>query len=222
VGGGQAGPGNHAVPHGHGVSTSKAVRIYKAYGDQAIGKVRNNPYVLAKDIYGIGFKTADQIAQNVGIPKDSLARASAGIDHVLLEATTEGHCALPVAQLTASAVKLLAVGEGTVEQGLSQMITSGSLLLEMIRGESLVFLPHLRKAEEGIAAKVRALVEAPPVYPPIKCGALQARPAIRPAHDQAMDLPRRSVRRSELILQPAQTFADSLHQRPFLIACGTR
>ena len=52
--------------HGHGVSTSKAVRIYKAYGDRAIELVRNNPYVLAKDIYGIGFQTADQIAQNVG------------------------------------------------------------------------------------------------------------------------------------------------------------
>src|SRR6202140_1259684 len=56
--------------HGHGVSTSRAVRIYKTYGDQAIGKVKNNPYVLAKDIYGIGFRTADQIARNVGIPKD--------------------------------------------------------------------------------------------------------------------------------------------------------
>jgi exodeoxyribonuclease V alpha subunit len=153
--------------HGHGVSTGKAVRIYKTYGDQAIGKVRNNPYVLAKDIYGIGFKTADQIAQNVGIPKDSLSRASAGIDHVLLEATTAGHCALPAVQLTDAAVKLLEVGEGTVEQALSQMITSGALLLELIRGESLVFLPHLRKAEQGIAAKIRALVEAQPAYPPI-------------------------------------------------------
>src|ERR1022692_1921238 len=76
--------------YGHGVSTSKAVRIYKTYGNQAIGKVKNNPYVLAKDIYGIGFKTADQIAQNVGIPRDSLARASAGLHHALLEATTEG------------------------------------------------------------------------------------------------------------------------------------
>jgi exodeoxyribonuclease V alpha subunit len=153
--------------HGHGVSTSKAVRIYKTYGDQAISKVQNNPYVLAKDIYGIGFKTADQIAHNVGIPKDSLNRARAGIDHVLLEATTEGHCALPVAQLTASAVKLLEVGQETVEQALSQMITSGALLLETIRGESLVFMPHLRKAEEGIAAKIRTLVEAQPAYPPI-------------------------------------------------------
>jgi len=109
--------------HGNGVSTSKAVRIYKTYGDQAISKVKNNPYVLAKDIYGIGFKTADQIAHNLGIPKDSLNRASAGIDHVLLDATTEGHCALPLAQLTASATKLLEVAQGTVEQALSQMIT---------------------------------------------------------------------------------------------------
>src|ERR1700733_4224994 len=118
--------------HGHGVSTSKAVRIYKKYGDQAIGTVRGNPYLLAKDIYGIGFKTADQIAQNVGIPRDSFNRASAGIDHVLLEATSEGPCALPSAQLTASAVELLDVGPETVEQALSRMITNGSLVLEII------------------------------------------------------------------------------------------
>src|SRR5512133_1238939 len=105
--------------HGHGVSTSKSVRIYKTYGEQAIERVRSNPYVLAKDIYGIGFKTADQIAQNVGIAKNSLSRAAAGIDHVLLEATTEGHCAMPVNLLNTSAMKLLEVEENTVEQALS-------------------------------------------------------------------------------------------------------
>jgi exodeoxyribonuclease V alpha subunit len=68
--------------HSHGVSTSRAVRIFKTYGEQAIEKVRSNPYMLAKDIYGIGFATADQIAQKVGIPRDSLNRARAGIDHV--------------------------------------------------------------------------------------------------------------------------------------------
>ena len=96
--------------HGHGVSTSKSVRIYKTYGDRAIERVRSNPYILAKDIYGIGFKTADVIAQNVGISKDSLSRACAGIDHVLLEATSEGHCALPIGELKAAAGKLLEVG----------------------------------------------------------------------------------------------------------------
>jgi len=153
--------------HSHGVSTSRAVRIFKTYGEQAIEKVRENPYTLAKDIHGIGFATADQIAQKVGIPKDSINRAKAGIDHVLLEATSDGHCALPLGKLKLTAVKLLEVPEGTVEQALSQMLTGGSLLLEEINGEPLIFLPHLRKAEEGIAAKVKLLVGMPTLYPPI-------------------------------------------------------
>jgi exodeoxyribonuclease V alpha subunit len=80
--------------HGHGVSTSRAVRIYKTYGEGAIEKVQANPYALAQDIHGIGFKTADQIAQKIGIPVDSLIRACAGLSHVLIEATGDGHCAL--------------------------------------------------------------------------------------------------------------------------------
>src|SRR5438445_11539506 len=153
--------------HSHGVSTSRAVRIFKTYGEQAIEKVRSNPYMLAKDIYGIGFATADQIAQKVGIPRDSLNRARAGIDHVLLEATSDGHCALPLGKLKLSAVKLLEVQEGIVEQALSQMLTGGSLLLEEIDGEPLIFLPHLRRAEEGIAVRIRRLAGMPTSYPQI-------------------------------------------------------
>jgi len=82
--------------HSNGVSTSRAVRIFKTYGQDAIEKVRDNPYSLAKDIHGIGFQTADQIARKIGIPVDSLIRAGAGLSHVLMEATGEGHCALPV------------------------------------------------------------------------------------------------------------------------------
>jgi exodeoxyribonuclease V alpha subunit len=153
--------------HSHGVSTSRAVRIYKTYGDHAVEKVRGNPYLLAKDIYGIGFKTADQVAERIGIPKDSINRARAGIDHALLEATGDGHCALPMEKLKAAAVKLLEVPEDIVEQALSQMVTSGALVLEEIGGEPLLFLPHLRKAEEGIAEKVKALAQLPPAYPSI-------------------------------------------------------
>src|ERR1700741_2394256 len=153
--------------HSHGVSTSRAVRIFKAYGEQAIEKVRSNPYTLAKDIYGIGFATADQIAQKVGIPKDSINRARAGIDHVLLEATSDGHCALPLGKLKLAAVKLLEVPEGTVDQALSQMLTGGSLLLEEIEGEPLIFLPHFRRAEEGIAVRIKRLVGGTTGYPPI-------------------------------------------------------
>ena len=153
--------------HSHGVSTGRAVRIYKTYGEQAIEKVQENPYTLAKDIHGIGFATADQIAQRVGIPRDSQNRAKAGIDHVLLGATTDGHCALPLEKLKLAAVKLLETPGETIEQALSQMLTSGALLLEEIDGEPLIFLPHLRKAEEGIAAKVRQLAAAESVYPGI-------------------------------------------------------
>src|SRR5205807_7642316 len=153
--------------HSHGVSTSRAVRIFKTYGEHAIEQVRSNPYMLAKDIYGIGFATADQIAQKVGIPRDSLNRARAGIDHVLLEVTSDGHCALPLEKLKLAAVKLLQVQEAIVEQALSQMLTGGSLLLEEINGEPLIFLPHLRRAEEGIAARIKSLAEAEPIYSPI-------------------------------------------------------
>src|SRR5580692_6330961 len=76
--------------HSHGVSTGRAVRIFKTYGNLAIQTVQENPYTLAKEIHGIGFGTADHIAQSVGVPRDSQNRARAGIDHVLLGATSEG------------------------------------------------------------------------------------------------------------------------------------
>ena len=153
--------------HSHGVSTGRAVRIFKTYGNLAIQTVQENPYTLAKEIHGIGFATADQIAQSVGIPKDSGNRARAGIDHVLLGATSEGHCALPLEKLKAAAVKLLEVPSEVIERALSQMLTGGFLVLEEIDGEPLVFLPHLRKAEDGIAAKIRRLAAASPAYPAI-------------------------------------------------------
>ena len=106
--------------HSNGVSTSRAVRIYKTYGEDAIEKVRSDPYRLAKDIHGIGFKTADQIAQKIGIPVDSLIRACAGLNHVLLEATGQGHCALPVELLKEEAGKLLLVDEKIVTQALER------------------------------------------------------------------------------------------------------
>ncbi len=153
--------------HSHGVSTGRAVRIFKTYGNLAIQTVQENPYTLAKEIHGIGFATADQIAQSVGIPKDSLNRARAGIDHVLLGATSEGHCALPLEKLKAAAVKLLEVPVETVEQALSKMLTNGFLLLEEVDGEPLIFLPHLRKAEDGIATKIKRLSTAGVTYPKI-------------------------------------------------------
>jgi exodeoxyribonuclease V alpha subunit len=153
--------------HSHGVSSSRAVRIYKAYGENAIAEVRANPYSLAADISGIGFRTADQIAQNLGIPHDSVLRACAGLRHVLLEATGQGHCALPVALLRENTGKLLLVQESLVESALQRTLASSELVREVIDGEDLVFIPALKRAEEGIAARIKKLRSSQANYPAI-------------------------------------------------------
>lgn len=153
--------------HSNGVSTSRAVRIYKLYGADAIEKVRNDPYRLAKDIHGIGFKTADLIAQTMGIPVDSLIRAVAGLNHVLIEATGEGHCALPVELLKDEAGKLLLVKDNIVTEALERALASRDLVKDPITGQDLIFLPHLKRAEENIAGRIVSLSGAPSAFPAI-------------------------------------------------------
>lgn len=97
---------------GVGVSTSIAVRIYKKYGDASISVVKNEPYRLAADVWGIGFLTADRIAQAVGIPHDSPERVKAGLQYALSQSSDQGHCFLPEEQLITDAVKLLQVDTG--------------------------------------------------------------------------------------------------------------
>ncbi|MFD7612850.1 ATP-dependent RecD-like DNA helicase [Streptomyces sp. NPDC059828] len=106
---------------GVGVSTSIAVRIYKKYGDASISVVKNQPYRLAADVWGIGFLTADRIAQAVGIPHDSPDRVKAGIQYALSQSTDQGHCFLPQERLIADAVKLLQVDTGLVIDCLAEL-----------------------------------------------------------------------------------------------------
>jgi exodeoxyribonuclease V alpha subunit len=153
--------------HSNGVSTSRAVRIFKTYGEDAIEKVRSDPYRLAKDIHGIGFKTADQIAQKIGIPVDSLLRACAGLSHVLIEATGDGHCALPMELLKEEAVKLLQVEDKIVTDALERTLAGSDLVKETINGQELIFLPHLKRAEEIIAARIKILANSSSAYPSI-------------------------------------------------------
>ena len=153
--------------HSQGVSTSRAVRIYKTYGEQAIPKVRANPYSLVQDIPGIGFRTADQIAHKLGVPHDSVLRACAGLAHVLLEATNQGHCALPLFFLKAETGKLLQVSEQVIEAGLDRTLRAGDLARDRIAGEDYLFLPPLKRAEEGIASRIKQLCAAPANYPRI-------------------------------------------------------
>ncbi|MES2568735.1 MAG: ATP-dependent RecD-like DNA helicase [Verrucomicrobiota bacterium] len=156
--------------HSNGVSTSRAVRIYKTYGDAAIETVRADPYGLAREISGIGFKTADRIAEKVGIPRDSILRARAGLCHVLLEATNAGHCALPKEMLLTKTVALLEIDGGIVEEALARLLVNAELVEEIIGEHLLVYLPRLRQAEEEIAEKLRALSGEPAHYPFMEVG----------------------------------------------------
>jgi exodeoxyribonuclease V alpha subunit len=153
--------------HSHGVSTGRAVRIYKLYGEQAIEKVRENPYRLAKDVQGIGFQTADKIAQKLGIPADSILRACAGVEHLLGEAAGDGHCALPKALIMQEAPKLLNVQERLVAEALLKLIQQNDVTPELIGDEELIFLPRLQHGEIEIARRILELAEAKSRYPAI-------------------------------------------------------
>jgi exodeoxyribonuclease V alpha subunit len=143
--------------HGHGVSTSRAVRIFKTYGPSAIEVVQANPYRLASDIRGIGFLSADTIAQKIGIALDSPMRAQAGISYALTEAASQGHCGLPYSELVPLAVKLLAIPETVIETAIAQEISDEILLPDTVDSQPCVFLAPLYYAEQSIAAQIRRL-----------------------------------------------------------------
>lgn len=150
----------------YGITPSQAAKIYKTYGDKSMEAVRDNPYRLARDIYGIGFRTADQIARNLGIPSDSAKRIQAGILHQLETFLAEGHTAYPHELLTrAAAADLLGVDEGPVERQVLQMAHDGTLHIEA--QESLVYLGGMHHAETRLADRLRDLVAAPVALPSV-------------------------------------------------------
>lgn len=142
----------------HGVGTGRAVRIYKTYGNDAIDRVRENPYRLALDIHGIGFKTADTIAARLGIPPDSLIRAQAGARHVLQERSGAGHCAASRTDLTEAATELLGIPAPIIEQALDLEVTAENLVAEEIEGIPSLFLTPLHRSEVGVAGHLSRLM----------------------------------------------------------------
>jgi exodeoxyribonuclease V alpha subunit len=145
----------------HGVGTARAVRIYKTYGDQAVERVQENPYRLALDIHGIGFKTADAIAQRLGIPHDALIRAQAGVRHVLQEIAGDGHCAAYRESLLESAVNLLEIPGPIIEQAVEEELSGENLVAEPIEDKPALFLTPLYRAERGIAVHIARLIGDP-------------------------------------------------------------
>ena len=153
--------------HSHGVGTARAVRIYKTYGADAVQVMTENPYRLARDIRGIGFKTADAIAIRLGVAKVAMIRVRAGISYALIEAMDEGHCGLPTEQLVPLAVELLEVPKELVEAALELELSEGTVIADTVDTTACVFLGGLYRAEQVIAERVRRLVNGTLPWPPI-------------------------------------------------------
>lgn len=154
--------------HSHSVSTARAFRIYKTYGDEAIAVVTENPYRLAQDIWGIGFKTADQIAGSLGIDKQSPLRARAGVEYVLGTLTDDGHCAFPRMELVRKAAEMLEIATPIVEQAIDHLLAEERLVEHALRpDEPLLYLASLDHCEEALAANLLALTEGMHPCPPI-------------------------------------------------------
>lgn len=152
----------------HGVSATYAIRIYKHYRDRSIAVVKEDPYRLAEDIFGIGFKTADRIAGQLGISPSSPERARAGVLHVLGELSSEGHVFSPRGKLVEAAGALLGIAPDLVEEAIGALAEAGQVVVEATLaeataagGEAAVYLASLHRAERGAAELCRALLRAP-------------------------------------------------------------
>src|ERR1700730_9324265 len=151
--------------HSHGVGTARAVRIFKTYGADAIQVMTENPYRLARDIRGIGFKTADTIAMKLGIEKTAMVRVRAGISYALTEAMDEGHCGLPTGELVPLAEKLLEVAGELVRTALELELTEGTVIADRVGDIPCVFLAGLLRAERTVAERLIRLANGTLPWP---------------------------------------------------------
>jgi len=155
---------------GHGISPTYAVKIYRQYGKDSIRVVKENPYRLAMDIYGIGFKTADKIAQKLGISKDSQIRTEAGILHVLYELSEEGHVYYPYELLIKKCCEILEVEESTIPYAIDAIAKEGSIVIdnkffekdeEVTTDQRVIYLAKFYVSETGITKKLKRLTSTP-------------------------------------------------------------
>jgi len=156
--------------HAHGVGTARAVRIYKTYGTDAVRLISANPYRLARDIRGIGFLTADRVAEKLGIEKTAMIRVRAGISFALAEAMDEGHCGLPVDELAVLTERLIEVPPALIEAALALELEAGEVVADTVEGRRCVFLAALHRAEQSIAERLRVLAAGRPPWPEIDAG----------------------------------------------------
>ncbi len=184
----------------HDIGTANAWRIYRQYGAEAVQRIRENPYRLAEEVYGIGFRTADRVAASLGLARDSPARCQAGLLFALGQA--EGHTCLPEGELLKRAAALLELPEERLAEGLRELAASGRVVVE----EAGVYLPALHAAEAGIALLLRRLASAP-------------RAAL--SSDPEKDIARAQTR-LELTLDPpqAEALAAALREKVLVLTGG--
>ena len=147
----------------HGIGRAQAARIYREYGHEAIALVKQNPYRLCNDIWGIGFKTADGVAQSVGIPHDSVVRARAGLLYTLQTLSDEGHCFCPEPELLLLAEELLGISVEILAEGLKTELDRKTL----IRDDARIYLAPLHEAETTVAQRLRVLLQSEAHFRPI-------------------------------------------------------
>ncbi len=152
----------------HGVNTSLAVKIYKQYGDSAVRVVQEDPYRLAADIWGIGFKTADRIAQNLGLSREAPSRMEAGVVYALNQLTSDGHVYIPRPELVVEAAQLLEVVADLVDPAVDRLHKQGRVIIDSaLPAEKVpdeppsVYLRPFYFSEAGAAEKLHALANAP-------------------------------------------------------------
>src|SRR5580693_7847137 len=144
--------------HSNGVGTARAVRIFKTYGADAVQVMTENPYRLARDIRGIGFKSVDAIAMKLGIEKTAMIRLRTGISYALTEAMDEGHCGLPTDQLIPLAEELLEAPRELILTALELERSEGVVIADKVGDTACIFLAGLYRAEQAIADRLIRIV----------------------------------------------------------------
>lgn len=156
----------------HGVSTNLAVKIYKTYGDEALAVVQDDPYQLARDIWGVGFKTADKVAQNLGLPHDAPSRVQAGVAYALSQLADQGHVYVPEDELVREAVPLLEVEPELVSEAIRELDAEkvveretlvypqfDEMATPQMREEEAVYLAPFYYGEVGVTNRLRELLD---------------------------------------------------------------
>ncbi|MGQ9636878.1 MAG: SF1B family DNA helicase RecD2 [Thermodesulfobacteriota bacterium] len=154
---------------GHGVSVAYSAKIFKQYGNRAIEILREDPYRLARDIHGIGFLTADRIAQNLGVDPNSIARAKAGVIYVLQSLVEEGHVYYPEKELMRKAREILEVDQEVIERAILELSREKEIFIEELQdpGNRAIYLFPFYLTEKGIAQRLKILNHTPSPIRPI-------------------------------------------------------